>query len=167
MSRTRPGVAAVVLALAGCGTTVASDAPEATDASPVTTVTSAPRATSSASTSASSSISIAVSASASTSTDEATSGATTTTSTDTAGRDAMSTTTYHRTVVAADAGSVEAQYVDGVLDVHIESKEGWNPTVDRSAPNRVRVSWALGERIVAVEITADDVGLSSQVLTTG
>jgi len=79
----------------------------------------------------------------------------------------MSTTTYHRTVVAADAGSVEAQYVDGVLDVHIESKEGWNPTVDRSAPNRVRVSWALGERIVAVEITADDVGLSSQVLTTG
>ena len=79
----------------------------------------------------------------------------------------MSTTTYHRTVVAADAGSVEAQYVDGVLDVHIESTEGWSPTVDRSAPNRVRVSWALGERIVAVEITADDVGLSSQVLTTG
>src|SRR5690606_9234539 len=115
-TRTRPGVAAVVLALAGCGTTVASDAPTATDASPVTSVTSAPRVTSSASVSASSSISISSSASS----DGASSDATTTT-THTAGRDAMSTTTYHRTVVAADAGSVEAQYVDGVLDVHIES----------------------------------------------
>lgn len=79
----------------------------------------------------------------------------------------MSTTTHHRSVVAADAGTVETQYVDGVLDVHVESKPGWSPTVDRSAPNRVRVSWALGERIVTVEIIADDTGLSSQVLTTG
>lgn len=147
-----PGVAVVLLALAGCGTTAASEAPAATDESPAASTVSS---------------TVPDTVSSSVATTAAATAPPTERPTTTPGRDAMSTTTHHRTVVSADAGSVAAQYVDGVLDVHIESKPGWSPTVDRSAPNRVRVSWALGERIVAVEITADDVGLSSQVLTTG
>jgi hypothetical protein len=74
-----------------------------------------------------------------------------------------------RTTIATDAGSIDASYADGRLEVEIESKPGWSADVQRRSPTRVEVVWTSDSGSVHAEVEAGDGGITSTTrsVTTG
>lgn len=72
---------------------------------------------------------------------------------------------HHATVVTS-AGSVEANVVDGHLEIEVVSTVGWESSVDRG-DDHARVAWTSADRTVEVRIGSSATGISQEVLTTG
>jgi len=77
--------------------------------------------------------------------------------------------TQSRTTIATDAGTIDASYAGGRLDVEIASKPGWVADVQRRSPTRLEVVWTSDGAAVHAEVEATDGGISSTTrsVTTG
>jgi len=69
--------------------------------------------------------------------------------------------TQSRTTIATDAGTIDASYAGGRLDVEIASKPGWVADVQRRSPTRLEVVWTSDGAAVRAEVEAGDGGISS------
>jgi hypothetical protein len=69
--------------------------------------------------------------------------------------------TQSRSTIATDAGSIDASYAGGRLEVDIRSKPGWSADVHRHSPTRLEVVWTSDRGSVHAEVEAGDAGISS------